>query len=441
MWTPKNNLPMNAYYTSFEGVNLSGSSVVSLNDLTGNGNHLTAVGNPQIIANGINGVQSIRFNGSNRLERTSPISGITDLSKRTGFIVFKIEDANGVVYHNVFILGATSYTVAGSSFQQLYSNNGVNQFINNYGVNTLDITVSALQLKSHYCIFGKDTDSTINIDGTFGNGNGVQSINNNGLFIGQWNGRGAKMLFCEMGILDGVVNTISQADKNNLENYFFEKYGIKKTIEVINSGVGGNNTQDIINRLPQINQHNAEYAFVQCLVNNFRHPDISKRRTPAQSKIELTTIIESLKANGTTPIMVSMLPIEPIESDYVCAMFSEPSGCDIEALGNLYRDVMMEVCVEQNIDYLDAYSKFLAVNQPRYAYDSFMENVFNSASTDGVHLRPLGAKFEAVLLFAYINEKQLNATKYIYVGDSTVFCDGLPIEQKTSTILQTYLNT
>jgi len=58
-----------------------------------------------------------------------------------------------------------------------------------------------------------------------------------------------------------------------------------------------------------------------------------------------------------------------------------------------------------------------------------------------VHLKPLGAKFEAGLLFAYINEKQINATKYIYVGDSTVFCDGLPIEQKTNTILQKLLNT
>ena len=437
MWNPKDNMSLCAYWTAFDGVNLSGNNVVSLTDLSGSGNDLTAINNPQIVANGINGVQSIRFNGTNRLERILPINGITDLNNRSGWIVFKIEDINGVGYHNVFLLGGASYTSSGSNFMQLYNTNNSPIFYQNYTTNTLDASINLPQTQAHYCIFNKSNGANANFDGSVTNTVGVQTINNNGLFVGQWNSKGAKMLFCEMAILN---NEISEADKVNLENYFAIKYGIKKNIEVINSGVNGNNTQDIINRLPQINEHNAQYAFVQCLVNNFRHPDISKRRTPQQSKVELTTIIESLKTNGTIPIIISMLPIEPIESDYVCSMFNEPIGCDIEALGNQYRSVMMEVCVEQNIDYIDAYSKFLAVNQPRYAYDSFMENIFNSGSSDGVHLRPLGAKFEAGLLFAYINEKQINATKYIYVGDSTVFCDGLPIEQKTSTILQKLLN-
>ena len=104
MWNPKENMVLNAYYNANDGVVLNGNTVLSLNDLSGNGNHLTAVGSPQIVANGINGNPSIRFNGTNRLERTSLISGITDLNNRSGWIVFKLEDINGVGYHNIFLL-------------------------------------------------------------------------------------------------------------------------------------------------------------------------------------------------------------------------------------------------------------------------------------------------------------------------------------------------
>lgn len=137
MWNPKDNMSLCAYWTAFDGVNLSGNNVVSLTDLSGSGNDLTAINNPQIVANGINGVQSIRFNGTNRLERILPINGITDLNNRSGWIVFKIEDINGVGYHNVFLLGGASYTSSGSNFMQLYNTNNSPIFYQNYTSNTL----------------------------------------------------------------------------------------------------------------------------------------------------------------------------------------------------------------------------------------------------------------------------------------------------------------
>jgi len=247
MWNPKENMSLTAYWTAFDGVNLSGNNVISLTDLSGNGNDLTAINNPQIVPNGINGVQSIRFNGTNRLERLLPINGITDLNNRSGWIVFKIEDVNGVGYHNIFLLGGASYTSAGSNFMQLYNTNNSPVFYQNYTTNTLDASINLPQTQAHYCVFNKSNGAIVNFDGSVTNTVGVQTINNNGLFVGQWNSKGAKMLFCEMAILN---NEISESDKVNLENYFAIKYGIKKNIEVINSGVNGNNTQDIINRLP-----------------------------------------------------------------------------------------------------------------------------------------------------------------------------------------------
>jgi len=438
MWNPKDNMSLCAYWTAFDGLNLSGNNVIGLIDLSGNGNDLTAINNPQIVANGINGVQSIRFNGTNRLERLLPINGISDLSKRTGWIVFKIEDVNGVGYHNIFLIGANNYTTAGTNFVQLYSLNNSNPFLNNYSNNTLDLTLSLNQLDAHFCLFEKGSNSFLNMDGSIVNSNpSTQNINNNSVFIGQWNGKGAKMLFCEMGITE----TISSTDKENLTVYLFDKYGIKQNIEVINSGVSGNNSLDVINRLPSINAYMAKLAFLTIGTNCFRHPDIGKRLTVAQYKANLTTIVQSLKANGTDVILTSMFPIEPTESDYICSFFNQNSGCDTVALANQYRDAMMEVSVEQDVDYFDIYSKFLALNQPRYTYDSFMENIFNSSSADGVHLTAKGAEFVARLRFGYLNEKQYKHPKIIDIGDSTIFCDGLPIEKKSSTILQKLLNT
>jgi len=219
------SLNLAAYITSFNGVVLSGTDVVSLTDLTGNGNTFLTAGSPQILGSGINGVQSIVFNGTNRIYRELPLVGITANTNRSSFVVYKITDTNGVIYHNIVICGVDSYTSPGTEYQHFYNVNSTNDFINNFSVNTLDSTSTSGQLLDSYAIFEKTAAgvSKLNVNSILSTGSGVQNIANKGIYIGQWYGRGAKMLFCEYGVRNGNFTTDEIA---NLKAYFKSKYNI-----------------------------------------------------------------------------------------------------------------------------------------------------------------------------------------------------------------------
>jgi len=424
-WNPKDNMSLNMYVRAWDGITSTNGVVNSLNDLTGNGNNLTAVGNPTIVTNGIGGLQSIRFSGTNRLELLNSISGITDLSKRAGWIVYKIEEPNGFTYHNIFLLGGASYTDAGTNFLHLYNTNATNDFILNLSTNTLDALVNNQQLVSNYAIFEKSATSKLNVSGIIKTGTGSQNINNNNLFIGQWNLRGAKMLFSEMAILDNNTNVISASDLSNLETYFLNTYGISKKPKVINAGVSGNNTTDVINRLPAINANDCELAVVMIGTNDWRHPTASQRRTPSQYKNNLTSIVQSLKNAGSQVLLLNFPPVLEEEQNQACSYFCLACDCDVDSTSIAIREKILEVATEQNVLYYDLKQEFVNVSQPTNLSTSYMQCMANVNRKDGVHPTSVGADFIATKIKNYLTLNNLNFNSYIFIGDSITFGDGL----------------
>lgn len=411
---------------AYKGVDKTGTVVNSLTDLTGNGNNFDSVGDPEYVENGINGFPSIRFNGANRLELLTPVPGVTDLDKRVYYVVFQIEEPDGVTYHNVFFLGATSYTgsVGGA---QLYIPNSSNSFNHNLTVNTLDATVFANQLDPHFAVFRKSTTNAyISIDGgTEASGAGTQNINNLQIFVGQWNGRGAKMLLSEFAMFNG--DALPASGYTLLKKYFKGRYGISSgdVTVVWNMGVNGNNTSDVISRLTTINDVDAGLVILMIGTNDWRHPTGSKRRTPTQYKDNLVTIVQSLKANGSDVLILDFPPIIEEESDYVCAFYSEPSGCDVNATADAFRAKILEVVSEETIYHLDINQEFIDVGQPTNLASSYIQNLANSGSTDGVHPTALGAAFIAQLIYDFLIENELSYTKIVCAGDSVTAGDGL----------------
>lgn len=197
------------------------------------------------------------------------------------------------------------------------------------------------------------------------------------------------------------------------------------SIEVYNKGVNGNNTSDVISRMTDINSVSADLVILMIGYNDWRHPTSGKRRTPAKYKTNLTTIVTSLKANGSQVIMVNFPSIEPTESDYVCDFYSLPSGCNSNATSNDFRTKISEVVSEQSILYYDLKADFDAIGQPNYTVDSYCENALNSATVDGLHFRPIGADFCAEKLKAYILTLPFTYENIVCVGDSQTAGDGL----------------
>lgn len=425
-WNPKDNMSLNMYVRAWDGTIATNGVVNSLTDLTGNGNNLTAIGGPTIVPNGIGGLQSIRFNGNNRLELINPISGITDLSKRAGWIVYKIEEPNGVSYHNIIMLGASSYSNAGTTYLHLYNPNLSNDFMLNLHVNSLDITNATPQLSPNYAIFEKSNNTKLNINGSnFSSASASQNVNNNNLFVGQWFAKGAKMIFSEMAILDNNVNTISPANLANLENYFFNTYGIAKKPKVVNAGVSGNNTSDVINRLAAINANDCDLAVVMIGTNDWNHSSASQRRTPTQYKNNLTTIVQSLKNAGSQVLLLNFPPVLESETTQICSYFCLACDCDVNSTSIAIREKILEVATEQNVLYYDLKQDFINVNQPTNLSSSYMQCIANVNRKDGIHPSAAGMDFIATKIKNYLTSNSLNFNSYIFIGDSITFGFGV----------------
>lgn len=424
------------YWRASDGV-FSGTDVTSLTDLSGNGNSLIPVGTgaPQTVASGINGRPSIRFDGANGLQFTGALAGISDLSKRAGWIVFKLEDANGVVYHSVVIQGANSYTSTGTNTtMHLYNLNGTNNFNFNFGSGSASLhrVHSDAQLASHSFLFIKNTnDCSTYLDGeTTGITNsGTQNVQNQGIYIGVWNGRGAKMLFAEFGLINNDTNTLSVAQIATLNAYFKAKYNIKPPVVVHNEGVGGNTTADVIARLSSINAHNAPLVDILIGVNDWRVPVAASRLTPAQYQTNLTTIVQSLKANGSQVVIKSIPPILQSESDYVCAQAGQSTGCTVNPLGDPYRTAAQAVATAENVFFHDLNQEFITAGQPTTDASSYVQHagpsVPSDGNADGVHLSNAGAQFVAQKSFEFYQANNIDPSSVVCVGDSNTYGDGL----------------
>ena len=420
------SLNLVCYIRSWQGVTLSGATVTGLTDLSGNGNDFLTTGSPQIVASGINGVQSIRFNGGNRAYRQLAMIGLSNTAKRAGWIVFKLENVAGTTYHSIVLMGAESYLLTGLASEQIYSPNSTFNFIHNFNTTSLNSTSVYDQLSSAFAIFTKNAaDSSLDFNNVISTGTGTQNIDNRGVYIGQWNGRGAKMLFCEYGLIDNDTNVLSALDLFNLKRYFKAKYNINPLVSIINSGIGGNNTSDVIARLSTINGYNADLAILMIGTNDWRHPTLSQRKTPTEYQTNLTTIIQSLKAAGSQVLVMSFPPILNAEADYVCPFYGLPSGCDADATGDQFRVKVPLVATAENVHYLDMWQEWENISQPTTLASSYSENVANSGTADGVHPRPNGALFIAQVVNNYLIANSLNPTSIVCVGDSITAGDGL----------------
>jgi hypothetical protein len=215
-----------AYVRSWEGVNSTGSVVNSLTDLTGNGYDFTGVNSPTLVTSGINGVQSIRFDGTNYLQNLDTYTQITDLSKRFYWLVMKLEVFDsGSPYHNMLMMGVNSYTSPGSLYTHYYNDNANNNMRVNHPVSSLDINVTMLdKLVPQVYIMDKYASGLkVTIDGSDYTLTGVQNFLNANTFIGGWASRFAKMLFCEFGVMKEAPDTQGLID---LKQYFTDTYNL-----------------------------------------------------------------------------------------------------------------------------------------------------------------------------------------------------------------------
>ena len=403
-------------------VTFDGSNVVlTIPDATANGNDFTPSSSPEYVANGINGLPSIRFDGTNYMGKTTAM-GLTDVSERVVILVYQLEDtvSGAGTYQNIMINGASSYTSAGANFLQLQvANNSTANAVINATSSSLDTSLVQEQESKHFVIINKsstnlqfNSDDINNITKV-----GTQNINDSGFFVGAWSGNTSKMLFSELIVLDNdtLLNTGSNLD--SLKLYLRLKYNF---IDVFNEGVPSDGTNHVLLRLETINAHNSENVALMIGTNDWSSTTGSTRNTPTQYKTQLKQIVQSLQANGSRVILMQIPPaVQGLgDNDTICSYYGEPTGCDVNATAQPFRDVVNEVSTEDSTDFIDVYTELL--NAP-----NTLSTYYNA---DGRHFSPEGNNFVANLVKSYMDANGIDynfKNTITCVGDSITFGFGV----------------
>ncbi len=208
-----------------------GDAVTNWPDRSGNGLDATNLPGhaPSYRTAVANGYPVVRFDPAgqtNYLQRADYVPGTNDLT----LIVVTRRNGASVGYQNVFIGGASSFTVAGTAFYQLYAPAGAGgTLVGNFYVNALDVDSGVAFAADHFAVVvlskasaGGGT-SQIHIDGVpRASSSGAQTLGA-GYLLGAWSGNRMNGDVAEVLLYGSPLGT---NDRQLAEGALAWKYGL-----------------------------------------------------------------------------------------------------------------------------------------------------------------------------------------------------------------------
>lgn len=201
-------------------------------------------------------------------------------------------------------------------------------------------------------------------------------------------------------------------------------FGDKTVIEdvsVFNSGVSGNNTNNLIARLqPDCLSHNPTLTILMIGTNDMNNGKYVPLEKYHQN---LGKLVELITSSGSKVLLLTILPFyEPYLLTRHPASFFEPQGpCGRRTELN---QVIKTVAKKYNTSFFDAGILFEKVGKIGTDKDCLIRNEANSGKTDGVHPTPNGYRFLALSVSQFIQYNQLPASRIVCFGDSITRGDG-----------------
>lgn len=185
---------------------------------------------------------------------------------------------------------------------------------------------------------------------------------------------------------------------------------------VINAGIGGNNTYDILARIEQdCLMHHPELTILMAGTNDCMN---SRHLVPlSQYEQNMRTIISRIADNKSRMILMSILPAyEPYLNLRHDPKSYEPLGHTEwkSAVNGLIKKLSMEY---RQI-FLDMHHIFDTSGNVGEKPESWLQNEANSGVKDGVHPTPEGYRAMAVSIYECIIRNELPRRKIVCLGDS-----------------------
>jgi lysophospholipase L1-like esterase len=191
--------------------------------------------------------------------------------------------------------------------------------------------------------------------------------------------------------------------------------------EVINAGIGGNNSIDLLQRIENdCLAHRPDLTIVKVGTNDMN----SKKFVPLDAYAKnLSTIIELILKANSKIVLMNLLPV------YEPYLFTrhDPGFYQPEGHGGRLRQ--MNECIEKkaleyNVSFLDLHHLFSKAGNVGLDQSSWIKNEANSNKTDGLHPTPEGYRAIGLAVYQHIKYQKLKPSKIVCFGDSITFGDG-----------------
>jgi len=190
---------------------------------------------------------------------------------------------------------------------------------------------------------------------------------------------------------------------------------------IVNAGIGGNNTIDLLNRIENdCLSHQPKLTVLMIGTNDMN----SVKHVPlAAYEQNLIKIVQKIKDIGSRMLIMSILPTyEPYLLTRHPAEFYQPEG--VQARRNQVNQVIRKVADKYRLHFLDLGHRFDAIGKIGLDKDSLIQNEANSNKTDGIHPTANGYRFIALTVYDYILQAKLPPTHIVCFGDSITKGDG-----------------
>lgn len=226
-----------------------------------------------------------------------------------------------------------------------------------------------------------------------------------------------KGLACMAGIMAGAhlrVNASEITGDESLENK-------PQEFPVINRGIGGNNTTDLLARIDKdCLAHQPKLTVLMVGTNDMN----SVKYVPVdQYEKNLSQLSDRIVKSGSTLLLMTILPAyEPYLFTRHPESFYNPQG--VSGRRKQVNEVIRKVGARYKAHLLDMEQRFLAVGKIGLGKDSLIQNEANSGKTDGIHPTPNGYRLMALSVYDYIIYHNLPQDGIVCFGDSITRGDG-----------------
>lgn len=191
--------------------------------------------------------------------------------------------------------------------------------------------------------------------------------------------------------------------------------------KVINAGIGGNNTVDLLKRIDK--DCLARRPRLTILMVGTNDMNSAKHIPLADYENNLNQIVKQIKASGSKVLMMTILPCyEPDLLTRHKAEFYQPEG--VEGRRKQINAVVRKLAAKHKAYLLDLGHRFSAIGNLGIDKDSLIQNMANSNKRDGIHPTPTGYRFIGLTVYDFIVDHKLPTSGILCFGDSITKGDG-----------------